>query len=34
MKADDIIGVISFLATAQNSKITGQNFVVDDGFCL
>jgi len=34
LKVDDIFGVISFLASLQNPKITGQNFIVDDGFSL
>jgi NAD(P)-dependent dehydrogenase (short-subunit alcohol dehydrogenase family) len=34
LKVDDIFGVINFLASLQNSKITGQNFIVDDGFSL
>jgi NAD(P)-dependent dehydrogenase (short-subunit alcohol dehydrogenase family) len=34
LKVDDIFGIINFLASLQNSKITGQNFIVDDGFSL
>jgi enoyl-[acyl-carrier-protein] reductase (NADH) len=34
VEADDIFGVVSFLASSQNPKITGQNFIVDDGFSL
>jgi NAD(P)-dependent dehydrogenase (short-subunit alcohol dehydrogenase family) len=34
LKVEDIFGIINFLASSQNSKITGQNFIVDDGFCL
>jgi NAD(P)-dependent dehydrogenase (short-subunit alcohol dehydrogenase family) len=34
LKVDDIFGIINFLASLQNSRITGQNFIVDDGFSL
>lgn len=34
LKVNDIFGIINFLTSMQNSKITGQNFIVDDGFSL
>jgi len=34
LKADDIFDIINFLVSTSNSKITGQNFIVDDGFSL
>ena len=34
LKAEDIFDIVNFLAFAKNLKITGQNFIVDDGFSL
>ena len=34
LKVEDIFDIVNFLAFAKNLKITGQNFIVDDGFSL
>lgn len=34
LKADDLYEIVKFLSENKNSKITGQNFIIDDGFTL
>ena len=34
LNVDDVIGVIDFLISSKNKKITGQNISIDDGFTL
>jgi NAD(P)-dependent dehydrogenase (short-subunit alcohol dehydrogenase family) len=34
LKPNDVFEIVNFLVNSNNLKITGQNFIVDDGFTL
>ena len=34
LNKDDLNGIVKFLLSADAKHITGQNFIVDDGFTL
>ena len=34
LEADDLYEIVKFLSENKTSKITGQNFIIDDGFTL
>ena len=34
LKTEDLFEIVKFLSENKNLKITGQNFIIDDGFTL